>query len=95
MDGMGILDNFENAWDDNFDFESKPIVEKDSMGREKFWEDLGRPESELDRVEREKYLHNLGIYSIEGLALQEEPNLAVKLFSETCCSGCTCGNDQQ
>jgi hypothetical protein len=89
---MGILDNLENSWDENFEFESKPVVEKDAMGREKFWEDLGRPESELDRVEREKYLNNLGIYSIEGLALQdEEPNLAVKLFSETCCSGCTCG----
>jgi hypothetical protein len=94
MDGMGILDNFENAWDDNFEFESKPMTDKDAMGREKFWEDLGRPESELDRVEREKYLDNLGIYSIEGLALQEEPNLAVKLFSETCCSDCTCGNDK-
>ena len=40
---MGILDNFENAWDDDFQFESKPISEKDAMGREKFWEDLGRP----------------------------------------------------
>jgi len=81
MYGMGILDNLENAWDEEFLFESKPIVEKDSMGREKFWEDLGRPDFE-----------NLGIYSVEGLALQpEEPNLAVKIFSETCCSGCTCG----
>jgi hypothetical protein len=42
---MGILDNFENAWDDNFEFESKPIPETDSMGREQFWEDLGRPEN--------------------------------------------------
>jgi len=40
---MGILDNFENAWDDDFQFESKPISEKDAVGREKFWEDLGRP----------------------------------------------------
>jgi hypothetical protein len=24
-------------------FESQPISEKDAMGREKFWEDLGRP----------------------------------------------------
>lgn len=61
---MGILDNLENALDDNFQFESKPIVETDSAGREKFWEDLGRP---------------------------EEPNLAVKLFSETCCTNCSCG----
>jgi len=40
---MGILDNFENALDDDFQFESKPISEKDAIGREKFWEDLGRP----------------------------------------------------
>jgi hypothetical protein len=40
---MGILDNFENVWDDDFQFESNPISEKDAMGREKFWEDLGRP----------------------------------------------------
>lgn len=61
---MGILDNFENALNDNFEFESKPMPETDAMGREKFWEDLGRP---------------------------EEPNLAVKLFSETCCTDCSCG----
>jgi hypothetical protein len=65
MDIMGILDNFENALNDNFEFESKPIVETDAMGREIFWQDMGRP---------------------------EEPNLAVKLFSETCCANCTCGN---
>jgi hypothetical protein len=62
---MGILDNFENALNDNFEFESKPIVETDAMGRETFWQDMGRP---------------------------EEPNLAVKLFSETCCTNCSCGN---
>ncbi len=74
---MGILDNLENAWDEldenqNLDwcatskiqFESMPIQETDNMGREVFWEDLGRP---------------------------EEPNLSVKLFSETCCSDCLCG----
>jgi len=78
---MGILDNFENALNDNFEFESNPIVETDAMGREKFWEDLGRPDFD-----------SIGIYSIEGLALQQkEPNLAVKLFSETCCSNCSCG----
>ncbi len=43
---MGILDNLENAWDENFEFESKPVAETDSMGREKFWEDLGRPEND-------------------------------------------------
>jgi len=40
---MGILDNLENALNDNFEFESKPVLEIDAMGREKFWEDLGRP----------------------------------------------------
>jgi hypothetical protein len=58
---MGILDNFESAWDEEFSWkpsslsqklfsdivckecESKPMVESDNMGREKFWEDLGRP----------------------------------------------------
>lgn len=30
---MGILDNFESAWDEEFVFESKPITEKDNMGR--------------------------------------------------------------
>ena len=46
---MGILDNFENAWDIDFqeepkapEFESTPIPITDNMGREKFWEDLGR-----------------------------------------------------
>jgi hypothetical protein len=60
---MGILDNLENAWDDDFlfdsnstvdpdysktdmpEYESTPMAEIDSMGREKFWEDLGRPGS--------------------------------------------------
>ena len=44
---MGILDNLENAWDDEFNFESS----------------LYKPEMD---------------------------SLAVKIFSETCCSGCTC-----
>lgn len=44
-ESMGILDNLENAWDEEFSFESKPIAETDAMGREKFWEDLGRPET--------------------------------------------------
>jgi hypothetical protein len=43
---MVILDNLENAWDENFEFESKPVAETDAMGREKFWEDLGRPEND-------------------------------------------------
>ncbi len=71
MDGMGILDNLESAWDEEFYFdpkiykpeldnlsqkifsdtfcndcqyESKPITPTDAMGREMFWEDLGRPQ---------------------------------------------------
>lgn len=40
---MGILDNLESAWDEEFVFESKPMPVTDDMGREKFWEDLGRP----------------------------------------------------
>ncbi len=61
---MGILDNLENAWDDNFEFESKSMPVTDGMGREMFWEDLGRP--------------------------TEATSLAVKLFSETCCTNCSC-----
>jgi hypothetical protein len=52
---MGILDNFENAWDGEFQFESKPIPVTDNMGRP-----------------------------------TEDSSLAVKLFSETCCSDCSC-----
>jgi hypothetical protein len=48
MDIMGILDNLENAWDPEFQFESNPIVEKDAMGIEKFWLDIGR-QSEGDQ----------------------------------------------
>jgi hypothetical protein len=64
MDGMGILDNLENAWDQEFQFESKSMPVTDNMGRDAFWEDLGRPE--------------------------EDSSLTVKLFSETCCTECSC-----
>jgi hypothetical protein len=45
---MGILENFENAWDLDLqpnkpEFESKPMPVTDNMGREVFWEDMGRP----------------------------------------------------
>jgi hypothetical protein len=30
---MGILDNLENSWDEEFQFESKPMTETDNMGR--------------------------------------------------------------
>jgi hypothetical protein len=44
---MGILENFENAWDIEFqekpEYESKPMPVTDNMGREVFWEDMGRP----------------------------------------------------
>jgi hypothetical protein len=29
---MGILDNFESAWDQEFQFESKPLIEKNNLG---------------------------------------------------------------
>jgi hypothetical protein len=29
---MGILENFENAWDENFQWESTPIVQTNNMG---------------------------------------------------------------
>ena len=60
---MGILDNFENAWDDIPEGQFENLSQKlfsetccsdcscktnsthiqDDMGREVFWEDLGRP----------------------------------------------------
>jgi hypothetical protein len=45
---MGILENFENAWDIDFqeepkapEFEHKPMPITDNMGREAFWENDG------------------------------------------------------
>jgi hypothetical protein len=35
---MGILENFENAWDPEFQYESTPIVEKDQKGDPVTWE---------------------------------------------------------
>ena len=32
MDGMGILENFENAWDPEFQYEHTPIVPTNNMG---------------------------------------------------------------
>jgi hypothetical protein len=64
---VGFLDNLESAWDEEFLFESKPLVETDAMGREVFWQDLGRPD--------------------------EDPSLAVKLFSENCCTNCSCKSE--
>lgn len=55
---MGILDNLENAWDEDFLFESKPMQSTDNMGRP-----------------------------------TDDSSLAVKIFSETCCSGCSCKNE--
>lgn len=62
---MGILENLESAWDEEFSWEprnlsvkifsdlvcndclieneSKPMPVTDNMGREIFWEDMGRP----------------------------------------------------
>jgi hypothetical protein len=55
---MGILDNLENAWDEDFLFESKPMISTDNMGRP-----------------------------------IDDSSLAVKILSETCCTGCTCKNE--
>ena len=38
---MGILDNFESAWDEEFHFESKPIIDKNAMG-----EPIVKPETD-------------------------------------------------
>jgi len=43
---LAILDNLENSWDENFLFESKPMPVTDSMGRDVFWEDIGREQEE-------------------------------------------------
>lgn len=43
---MGILDNLENAWDGKLFLESNPMLVTDNMGRETFWEDIGRPEND-------------------------------------------------
>ncbi len=43
---MGILDNLENAWEKELSIESKPMPVIDNMGRETFWEDMGRPEND-------------------------------------------------
>ena len=41
---MKILKNLlTQFYSNDYEYESKPIPENDSMGREKFWEDLGRP----------------------------------------------------
>jgi hypothetical protein len=31
----GFLDNLENSWSSDFEFESKPMADTDAMGREK------------------------------------------------------------
>ena len=60
---MGILDNFENAWDPELQLESTPISETDNMGR------------------------STGAWT-KGPAVYDA--LAVKLFSEACCTNCSC-----
>jgi hypothetical protein len=71
---MGILDNLENAWDAEGqpEFESKNMPITDNMGREAFWEDLGRPEGAWTK----------------GPAVYD--SLTIKLFSEACCTNCSC-----
>jgi hypothetical protein len=41
---MGILDNLENAWDLDLQFESKPMPATDNMGRESILKDMGPAE---------------------------------------------------
>ncbi len=55
---MGILENFENAWDPELQFESTPIKVTDNMGRP-----------------------------------VEDTSLSVKIFSETCCTNCSCKSE--
>ena len=43
---MGILDNLENAWDEEFSFESKPMSEIDNLGNDKFWGESEKPEND-------------------------------------------------
>jgi hypothetical protein len=38
---MGILDNLESAWDDDFEFESKPLIETNAIG-----EPIVKPETD-------------------------------------------------
>lgn len=87
---MGILDNLENALDDEFNFESslyKP--EMDSLAVKIFSETVcAECESKsmpvTDNMGREKFWEDLG--------RPEYENLAVKIFSETCCTDCSCKN---
>ena len=46
---MSILDNLENAWDEEFSFESKPMPNKDNMGRNKLEFDEEFVMEEIDR----------------------------------------------
>lgn len=39
------MENKKSAWDEEFSFESNPMPVTDDMGKEKFWEDLGRPKN--------------------------------------------------
>ena len=78
---MGILDNFENAWDIDFqeepkapEFESTPMPITDNMGREKFWEDIDK-----------KY--------IAPNPLWIEDKWATQLFKEEVCDNCGCKDE--
>jgi len=70
---MGILENFENAWDIDFqeepkapEFESTPMPENDNIGR------------------------STGACT-KGPAVYD--SLALKMFSETCCTDCSCKSE--
>ena len=53
---MGILDNLESAWDEEFHFETNPIVETNSLGeKNKYpdikWYNLSMSENEVNPME--------------------------------------------
>jgi hypothetical protein len=74
---MGILDNFENAWDVDFqeepkapEFESNHIPRTDNMGRET-WEQVGKTYTPPN-------------------PLWLEDKWATKIFKEDVCNNCSC-----
>ena len=77
---MGILDNFENAWDIDFqeepkapEFESNPIPMTDNMGR-KVWGDVGKT-------------------YVPPNPLWLEDKWVTQLFKEEVCDNCGCKDE--
>ena len=89
---MGFLENLENAWDEDFLFESKPMPVTDSMGRDVFWEDLGRPDGDTSMAEGQQLtaeqLQAILLFQIEQklryhIALQVESKFHGKYHNES------------